>query len=112
MSNNVAKRVAVRYDDNMKATKNIHKGDLVATEVVGNTVRLWFDSPTGDSSDSQIADLQCATHDQAVAIANRHNEIWGIDVQHHSKVWYDRSVEPFGVLPSGIAETEGIDPIW
>jgi len=35
-------------------SKLILKGDLVATTIAGNIVSLWFASPTGDSSDSQI----------------------------------------------------------
>ena len=87
------------YSDAMSVTQNNHKGDLVATEVFGTTVRMWFDSPTGDSSDVQISDLQCNSHDQAVDIANRHNEMWNIDTRHYRMADFKHP-------------PEGIKPIW
>lgn len=54
------------------------KGDLVATTISGNIVSLWFSSPTGDSSDSQILQIVCLTNEQAEMVAQRHREVWGI----------------------------------
>lgn len=54
------------------------KGDLVATTIAGNIVSLWFSSPTGDSSDSQILDLVCLNNEQAEMVAKRHREVWGL----------------------------------
>lgn len=54
------------------------KGDLVATTISGNIVSLWFSSPTGDSSDSQILEIVCLTNEQAEMVAQRHREVWGI----------------------------------
>lgn len=56
----------------------IFKGDLVAVMVYGDTVQLWFSSPTGDSSDSQIFNMVCRDNQQAEMVAQRHREIWGI----------------------------------
>jgi hypothetical protein len=55
------------------------KGDFVGTTISGNIVSLWFASPTGDSSDSQIFELVCRDNEQAEFIAKRHREVWGLD---------------------------------
>lgn len=55
------------------------KGDLVATTISGNIVSLWFSSPTGDSSDSQILELVCLDNEQAEFVAKRHREVWGLN---------------------------------
>jgi len=62
----------------MTTTRAIIKGDLVATVIVGNIVNLWFSSPTGDSSDSQIFEMVCRDNEQAEFIAKRHREMWGL----------------------------------
>lgn len=62
-----------------KMNKAILKGDLVATTIAGNIVSLWFASPTGDSSDSQILTLTCRDNEQAEMIAKRHREVWGLN---------------------------------
>ena len=54
------------------------KGSLAAAVVNGDTVELWFQSPTGDSSDSQIFELRCRTPQQAEAVAALHRSKWGI----------------------------------
>jgi len=41
-------------------------------------VELWFQSPTGDQSDSVIFHLPCRNGAQASAIATMHREAWGI----------------------------------
>ena len=41
-------------------------------------VEMWFQSPTGDQSDSVILHLPCSNGAQASAIAAMHREIWGI----------------------------------
>jgi|GEM_PF-1515016 len=61
---------------------NTYKGGLIATDVTDTHVTLWFSSPTGDSSDAHLFTIPCVTHSQAVALANKHNEMWGIDVIH------------------------------
>lgn len=38
-------------------------------------VRLWFSSPTGDSSDTLTFDLPCLSFSQACAIADNHNAV-------------------------------------
>ena len=42
------------------------------------SVEMWFQSPTGDQSDSVILHLPCRNGAQASAIAAMHREIWGI----------------------------------
>lgn len=80
MSNsNITDRPTITLD------KGPTKGDLVATRVIGSHVELWFQSPTGDSSDSFIFTMTCKSHPQAVAIANRHNKAWGIDITHEEE---------------------------
>lgn len=71
----------------MEATEvAIHKGDMVATEVNDNIITMWFRSPTGDSSDSYLYTMECRDHQQAVAIANRHNKAWGINYFHLDEI--------------------------
>jgi hypothetical protein len=55
-----------------------HKGDIRATMIRDNIVELWFNSPDGDSSDTQHFQLRCASHEQAVKIANRYNRIFNV----------------------------------
>lgn len=59
--------------------KSETKGDLVGTTIAGNIVSLWFASPTGDSSDSQILELVCLDNEQAEFVAKRHHEVWGLN---------------------------------
>lgn len=57
------------------------KGKLTAAFAAGDTenwVELWFQSPTGDQSDSVIFHLPCTSYAQAVEIAAYHREVWGI----------------------------------
>lgn len=70
-----------------QARRGIVKGDLCATVVVGNIVNLWFSSPTGDSSDSQILELVCLNNEQAEMVAKRHREVWGIDQNTPAEEW-------------------------
>jgi hypothetical protein len=60
----------------------IKKGDLVATTVTENSVTLWIQSPTGDSSDCHLFTMPTHTHKQAVDIANKWNQMFDIDVFH------------------------------
>lgn len=59
-------------------SKAILKGDVVAVLVLGSNVQIWFASPTGDSSDSQIFEMSCQNPEQAEMVAKRHREVWGI----------------------------------
>ena len=54
------------------------KGSLGAAFASGNTVELWFQSPDGDSSDSQIFSLRCRTPEQAETVAALHRSKWGL----------------------------------
>lgn len=54
------------------------KGCLVAAFASGDVVEMWFQSPTGDSSDSQIFALRCTTPEQAEVIAAVHRRVWAV----------------------------------
>lgn len=54
------------------------KGCLVAAFASGDVVEMWFQSPTGDSSDSQIFYLQCESEYQADLIAAVHRRVWAV----------------------------------
>lgn len=54
------------------------KGMLTGTEVVGNYLHLWFASPDGDSTDSQIFRMRCVDGRQAMFIEDQHRKIWGL----------------------------------
>jgi len=56
------------------------KGSLVAAFASGRVVEMWFQSPTGDSSDSQIFYLRCASEGQAESIAAVHCRVWAVSV--------------------------------
>ena len=52
------------------------EGCLVAAFASGSKVEMWFQSPDGDSSDSQIFYLRCANAEQAKIIAAVHRGVW------------------------------------
>ena len=54
------------------------KGSLVAAVATGNMVEMWFQSPDGDSSDSQTFSLRCKDPKQAEWIASVHRSKWGV----------------------------------
>ena len=54
------------------------KGCLVAAFASGSKVEMWFQSPDGDSSDSQIFYLRCASEGQAEIIAAVHRRVWAV----------------------------------
>ena len=54
------------------------KGSLVAAVPNGEMVELWFQSPDGDSSDSQVFGLRCRTPEQAATVAALHRSKWGV----------------------------------
>jgi hypothetical protein len=54
------------------------KGCLVAAFASGSKVEMWFQSPDGDSSDSQIFYLRCVTEGQAEVIAAVHRRVWAV----------------------------------
>jgi hypothetical protein len=54
------------------------KGMLVGTEVVGKYLHLWYSSPDGDSTDSQIFQMRCVDEAQAKLIEGQHRSVWGI----------------------------------
>jgi hypothetical protein len=58
------------------------KGALCGTEVRGEILHLWFQSPTGDQSDSQILKLVCKDYTQAKAIEHTHRYIWGLEIHN------------------------------
>ena len=54
------------------------KGSLVAAFANGNMMEMWFQSPDGDSSDSQIFALRCTSPGQAEVIAAHHRRVWAV----------------------------------
>lgn len=54
----------------------------VCIEVVAHFVRVWFDSPTGGVTDSQVFLVTCESPEQAEMVAQQ----WGVT---HQMVWYD-----------------------
>jgi hypothetical protein len=50
--------------------------------VVDTNVQVWFHSPSGDSSDSQIFDIHCGSREQAMVVAQQ----WA---QRFELPWYD-----------------------
>ena len=54
------------------------KGTLTGTEVVGNYLHLWFASPDGDSTDTQIFQMRCVDEAQAKFIEDQHRSVWGL----------------------------------
>ena len=54
------------------------KGSLVAAFASGSVMEMWFQSPDGDSSDSQIFRLRCASEGQAEVIAAHHRRVWAV----------------------------------
>ncbi len=54
------------------------KGMLVGTEVVGKYLHLWYSSPDGDSTDSQIFQMRCFNEAQAKLIEDQHRKVWGL----------------------------------
>ena len=62
--------ITVRMGD-VRAAFTVLRGTKAAVEV-------WFQSPTGDQSDSVIFHLPCTTATQAESIATAHRDVWGI----------------------------------
>lgn len=54
------------------------KGALVATEVIGDRLQLWYSSPTGDSSDSIITTMPCRSEEEALNLQDLHRSVWGL----------------------------------
>ena len=54
------------------------KGRLVATEVIGDRLQLWYSSPTGDSSDSVITTMPCRSEQEALDLQDLHRSVWGL----------------------------------
>lgn len=64
-------------DEALSITR-LSKGTFKGHMLYGTTLELWFSSPTGDSSDSVIFKMECASHEQAADIAAMHHKVWGI----------------------------------
>ena len=72
------------------------KGRLVGTEIQGNTLELWYESPTGDSTDALIHRLPCIDVRQAVALERVHRHTWGLsdaDRSHQLEVALEESLK-------------------
>jgi hypothetical protein len=59
-----------------------HRGRVVAAFAIvtdrGGAVEVWCDSPTGGQTDSQIFHIDCLSIDQAEAVANMWQTMWGL----------------------------------
>ena len=55
------------------------KGAVAAVLTLVNTVQVWVQSPTGDSSDCHIYDIPCDSVEQAKFIAAQWQKVWGLD---------------------------------
>jgi len=55
------------------------RGSLSATEVIGDRLSLWYDSPTGDTSDSLIYTMPCRSEAEAREIETLHRTTWGLE---------------------------------
>jgi hypothetical protein len=44
----------------------------------GEEVEVWMDAPTGDSSDSIIVRIPCASEEEAVDLVRVWEEAWGL----------------------------------
>ena len=53
-------------------------GAVTAAFSCGSMVEIWFQSPTGDASDSQIFRLDCASNAQADMIAAQWRALWSL----------------------------------
>jgi hypothetical protein len=60
-------------------TTIIHKGEIVAVQVVDKEVWFHHQSPTGDSSDYSIMRMECLNTEQALVIARYYGEKLGLD---------------------------------
>ena len=45
---------------------------------IGNVLQIWVESPTGDSSDSQILEIKCLTDDQCRQLFKAWGEMTGL----------------------------------
>ena len=71
-------------------------GRLVGTEIQGNTLELWYASPTGDSTDAIIHRIPCIDVRQAVAVERVHRHTWGLfeaDRSHELEVALEESLK-------------------
>jgi hypothetical protein len=64
--------------EDSKETMTALAGELCGTEVRGEFIDLWFQSPTGDQSDSQILTIRCRDYRQARQVEALHREKWGL----------------------------------
>lgn len=54
------------------------KGMLIGTEVVGKYLYLWYSSPDGGQTDSQIFQMRCSGEQQAKTIESQHRKVWSL----------------------------------
>ena len=59
------------------------RGSLSGTEVIGDRLNLWFDSPTGDTSDSVICTMPCRSEAEAREIETLHRKAWGLEAVNY-----------------------------
>jgi len=62
------------------------RGSLSGTEVIGDRLNLWFDSPTGDTSDSLIYTMPCRSEAEAREIETLHRQTWGLEPVNYEAI--------------------------
>lgn len=62
----------------METNTTYSKGSLAGVLVQGKEVQLWYNSPTGDSTDSIIHSIVCSSEEQAHEVGALHKEMWGL----------------------------------
>jgi len=55
------------------------KGECLHIDILGNNVKAWVASPTGDSTDSLIFDIPCLDSVQAEFVANIWKDAWELN---------------------------------
>ena len=55
------------------------KGSLVGTHQMGEILQLWYSSPTGDESDSQIHNINCKSVQEAQDLEDEHRRRWELE---------------------------------
>ncbi len=72
------------------------KGHLVGTDIKVNSVFLWYESPTGDETDSQIGEIVCRDIRQAVEVEREHRSRWDlpeVDRSSELEVYLEESLK-------------------
>ena len=92
----VLQLVVPRFGSTDEVERYNMTGRLVGTEVKVNTVFLWYESPTGGESDSQIGQIVCRDIRQAVEVEREHRSRWDlpeVDRRAELEVYLEESLK-------------------